>query len=115
MPIIEDYAFGRIRIDGVDHQRDVIVLPERVYGPWWRAEGHELIPADLAPVRGELPGRLVVGTGSYGRMVVPQATLHTLSEWGIGVETLPTPQAVERLRGESAGLGGWAAALHLTC
>jgi hypothetical protein len=113
MPIIEDYAFGRIRIDGQDYTRDVIILPDRVYGPWWRTEGHDLIPADLDPVREVLPPQLVVGTGYYGRMAVPDATLRTLGEWGLTVEALPTPQAVERLRGQPSD--DWAAALHLTC
>lgn len=113
MPAIEDYEFGRIRIDGREYTRDVIVLPDRVYGPWWRADGHDLIPADLDPVRAELPPRLVVGTGYHGRMAVPEATLRTLQERGIDVEALPTPEAVARLREQPAA--GWAAALHLTC
>jgi hypothetical protein len=113
MLAIEDYQFGRIRIGGREYTRDVIILPDRVFGPWWRADGHVLIPADLDPVRAELPQKLLVGTGYHGRMTVPDATVRTLGESGITVEALPTPEAVERL--QSRPQPDQAAALHLTC
>src|SRR5439155_5489531 len=39
MARLERYSFGRILVDGQEHTRDVIVLPGRVVGDWWRREG----------------------------------------------------------------------------
>ena len=47
---ITSYGFGRIVIDGKTYDKDVIILPEAVVSPWWRAEGHVLTPADLGDV-----------------------------------------------------------------
>ncbi len=47
MTRIEGYRFGHLVVDGEEHTRDVIVLPERVFGDWWRADGHRLVVSDL--------------------------------------------------------------------
>ena len=52
---IEQYSFGRVVVDGEQHSRDVIVLPDRVVGDWWRRDGHSLVIEDLADVLDELP------------------------------------------------------------
>jgi len=112
---IEDYAFGRIRIDGREYTDDVIIYPDHVHSPWWRAKGHELATADLDDILAAPPKVLVIGTGYYGRMKVPEETLAALQGRGIEVHVLPTCEAVaafNRLAGESAAV---AAALHLTC
>ena len=113
MPSIEQYEFGRIRIDGRDHSRDVIVLPDRVVPDWWRRDGHSLVMEDLDAVLDDLPGTLVVGTGADERMRPDPAALEALRARGIDVETLPTPDAVRRY-GE-LDPATTAAALHLTC
>jgi hypothetical protein len=113
MPRVEGYEFGRVLVDGEEHTKDVIVLPNRVVGGWWRREGHALVLEDLEEVVHELPERLVVGTGAYGRMRPDPGTLEQLRERGVEVESLPTPDAVERF-GE-LDPARTAAALHLTC
>ena len=65
---IEGYSFGRVLVDGEEHTKDVIVLPNRVVGGWWRRDGHSLVLEDLEEVLDELPERLILGTGAYGRM-----------------------------------------------
>jgi hypothetical protein len=47
---IEGYRPGRVVVDGVEHTRDVIVLPERVVTNWWRRDGHSLVIDDLEDV-----------------------------------------------------------------
>ena len=42
MARLGDYAFGRLTVDGAEHTRDLIVLPDRVVGDWWR-KGHSHI------------------------------------------------------------------------
>jgi len=112
---IEEYSFGRIRIDGKEFTSDVIVYPERVNAPWWRREGHRLDPEDLVEVLREPPEVLVIGTGSSGCMEVPVQTLKALQSKRIEPRVAKTADAVKdfnRLQKEGARV---VAALHLTC
>jgi hypothetical protein len=113
MPEMRGYSFGCVTIDGREETRDVIVLPERVVRGWWRKDGHGLVLEDLDEVLDELPERLLVGTGAYGRMRPDPDTLATLRARGIEVEVLPTAEAVERYA--QLDPRKTAAALHLTC
>ncbi len=113
MPRIDGYSFGRVLVDGEEHTKDVIVVPNRVVGQWWRREGHSLVLEDLEDVLDELPERLILGTGAYGRMQPDPAALEQLREREIEVESLPTPDAVERFG--QLDPARTAAALHLTC
>jgi len=113
LPTIDDYDFGRIVVDGVEQTRDVILLPGHVVTNWWREDGHRLVLEDLAAVLDELPERLVVGTGAYGRLTPDPKTLEQLRERGIEVEALPTREAVRRY--DALDPDRTAAALHLTC
>ena len=113
MPRLEGYRFGRVFVDGEEQTRDVIVLPNRVLTGWGRADGHRLVLADLEDVLEELPERLVVGTGAYGRMRPEPEALDELRQRGVQVEALPTAEAVRRY-GE-LDPSRTAAALHLTC
>jgi len=110
---VEGYQFGRVLVDGEEHRRDVIVLPNRVLGGWWRRDGHGLVLEDLEEVLTELPERLVIGTGAYGRLRPDPATIDALRQRGIEVDALPTGEAV-RLFAELDPTRS-AAALHLTC
>jgi hypothetical protein len=110
---IERYSFGRVTVDGSEETTDVIVLPDRVVRGWWRREGHGLVLEDLEGVLDELPERLVIGTGAYGRMRPGAEALDALRARGIEVEALPTEEAVRRY-GE-LDPRRTAAALHLTC
>src|SRR5436305_10365653 len=65
---LEEYSFGRVTVDGSEQTRDLIVLPDRVVTDWWRREGHSLAMEDLDQVLGELPERLILGVGAYGRL-----------------------------------------------
>jgi hypothetical protein len=113
---IEDYSFGRIVVDGREHSRDLIVLPDRVVGNWWRRDGHSLVIEDLDDVLDELPAHLVVGCGAHGRLHPHPSVIEALRDRGVEVEALPTEEAVRRY--EELRLrdrAGAAAALHLTC
>jgi hypothetical protein len=113
MARLERYSFGRILVDGQEHTRDVIVLPGRVVGDWWRREGHSLRVEDLRDVLDELPSRLIVGCGAHGRLSPDTRALESLRTRGIEVEVMPTADAVRRY-GELDEREA-AAALHLTC
>jgi hypothetical protein len=113
MARIERYSFGRVTVDGEEHTRDVIVLPNRVVGNWWRHEGHGLVLEDLEDVLDELPARLVVGCGAYGQLRPDPSVINSLRERGVEVEVLPTADAVSRYA--ELDPRRTAAALHLTC
>jgi hypothetical protein len=113
MATLERYSFGQITIDGELHTRDVIVLPDRVLGNWWRREGHSLHAEDLERVLDELPARLIVGCGAEGQLKPQRDALEELARRGVGVEVLRTADAVKRY-GE-LDERATAAALHLTC
>jgi hypothetical protein len=113
MARLDDYAFGRIVVDGHEEHTDVILLPSRTVSHWWRRDGHELVIEDLAEVLPELPERLLIGTGTYGRMHADPRALDQLAARGVAVEVMPTPQAVRRYR--ELDPRRTAAALHLTC
>jgi hypothetical protein len=107
------YRFGHVLVDGREHTRDVIVLPDRVVGDWWRRDGHVLVLEDLADVLDELPERLVVGCGADSRMRPDAAMIEELRRRGTEVEALPTDRAIRRFA--ELDPKRTAAALHLTC
>ncbi|MCP5417739.1 MAG: hypothetical protein H6965_11660 [Chromatiaceae bacterium] len=112
---IDRYAFGRITIDGREFQSDLIIFPERIQENWRRLTGHRLDQCDLQTVLTEQPDMLVVGTGFFGRMRVPEETLEHLRRNGMAIRLAKTGAAVaefNRLQQESARI---VAALHLTC
>jgi hypothetical protein len=113
MARLENYSFGRLTVDGHEHTRDVIVLPDRVVAGWWRREGHSLAIEDLDEVLDELPARLVLGVGAYGRLRPDAVALAERERRGVQVECLPTDAAVRRYR--ELDERRTAAALHLTC
>jgi hypothetical protein len=113
MARLEDYSFGRIVVDGQEHTRDLIVLPDRVVPDWWRREGHSLALEDLEDVRDEPPERLILGCGAHGQLRPDPAVIEALERHGVAVEALDTAEAVRRY-GE-ADERRTAAALHLTC
>jgi hypothetical protein len=113
MSRLENYSFGRIVVDGEEHTRDLVVLPDRVLANWWRREGHSLALEDFREVENELPERLILGTGAHGRLRPPRAVIEELERRGIDVEVLQTDAAVRRYG--DLDERRTAAALHLTC
>jgi hypothetical protein len=112
---ITGYDFGRIVLNDKTFTSDVIIMPDRVIGNWRRRQGHSLLIDDLDAVVQAKPDVLVVGTGYYGRMQIPDDTRHYLETQGIDLKSLDTRAAVtefNRLQKEYACI---VAALHLSC
>jgi hypothetical protein len=112
---IDAYAFGEILIDGRPYTSDVIIWPDHVKCPWWRAQGHVLAADDLKVVLAAPPRILVIGTGYYGRMAVPKETLAALQAQGIEVHVGRTGEAVDEFRRLARTSADIVAAFHLTC
>ena len=113
MARLDGYRFGRVLVDGSEQTRDLIVLPDRVVTNWWRRDGHSLVLDDLSDVLDDLPERLIVGVGAYGRLHPDQAAIAELERRGVAVECLRTGAAVRRYSELDPARS--AAALHLTC
>jgi len=71
---ISEYAFGTIAIENRTYTSDVIIAPEKVLDSWWRKEGHNLAIDDLDDIVKSEPEILIIGTGYFGRMKVPDET-----------------------------------------
>jgi len=112
---VSDYDFGRIAVEGSSYTADVIITPERVIDHWWRKQGHSLAIEDLDAVVQADPDVLVVGTGYYGRMQIPDETRNYLAEKGIRLIDANTRDAVGEFNALQKEYARIVAALHLTC
>jgi hypothetical protein len=112
---IEKYGFGSIIIDGRKYTKDVIVFHDKVFSPWWRKEGHYLSVKDLEKVIDAAPNLIIIGTGVYGIMKVPEETLKKLKELDIQTITAKTGEAVKIYNEEIKNKENVIACLHLTC
>lgn len=113
--MIEEYEFGKIKIDGKKYDNDVIIFPDRVESNWWRKNGHNLCMEDLESVEDYGPDMLVIGKGASGLMSVSTGLIHNLEQQGIQVEVYKTRKAAEKfnkyLEEDKDAVG----AFHLTC
>ncbi len=115
MPVIQEYRFGRLTVDGEAHTKDVIILPQSARANWWRRSGHEVCVDDLEEVLAASPEVVVVGTGAYGAVKVLDEARRALDEAGAELIAERTGAACEtfnRLQAEGKRV---VAALHLTC
>jgi len=113
--LIDHYGFGHIGIAGRHYDADVIIFPDRVQERWRRREGHQLAVEDLTTVFTAAPQQLVIGTGCYGRMQVPEETLGALQAAGIEIVVAKTGKAVSEYNRLQEKYARSVAALHLTC
>ena len=112
---ITEYTFGRITINGETYQTDVIITPQDVKDNWRRKVGHNLAIEDLADVMTTQPEIVIIGSGYYGRMRIPQATRDYLEEQGIQLVVAKTAEAIDRFNHLQQECARIVAALHLTC
>ncbi len=70
---------------------------------------------DLTDILAAEPDVLVIGTGSYGRMRVPEDTRRDLEARGIEVRAARTGDAVEEFNRLQSKYARVVAALYLTC
>lgn len=112
---VENFSFGNLTFGGKRYTHDLKIVDREPVPDWWRREGHNLFPEDIADVLAAGPDYLVVGTGSPGRMRVSPETLDALKERGIEEIILPTAQAVEKFNELTDRGARVAGAFHLTC
>ena len=113
---IDGYSFGRMTIEGQDFTADLIIHQDgRIQSNWCRAQGHHLIPGDIATVLDVVSEKLIVGTGASGLMSVSEKVRELCKNRGIEVETYRTALAVDRFNKLKEAGKVVAACFHLTC
>ncbi len=114
--MIDSYQFGRIIIDKIPYDHDVIILPDHVQSNWWRKEGHKL---HLVDIQKEMditqPQSLVVGTGKFGMMKVSQDLKDYLEKHDIELFAKLTEKAVKIYNRIILCKANVVGVFHLTC
>ena len=114
----EDFSFGRIRIDGVTYEHDIVIergeVRKRNKKPSKELRGtYGHTPLSL---KEEIPWkcrRLVVGTGMHAALPVTDEVKRHAKHRRVELIILPTAQAIEALKKED--LDRTSAILHVTC
>jgi hypothetical protein len=111
--MIEEYEFGKIRVDGKEYTHDVVIIPGKIID-WWRGEGHHARASDFKDIPDDVD-ILVIGTGASGVMDVDNDVAEYFRKKNIEIVIKKTADAVKEFnrlieKNKKAG-----AALHLTC
>lgn len=114
-PHIDSYRFGEMVVSGKTYHRDLKIINGKVVPDWWRREGHSLSLDDIRDILEADCEVLVIGTGAYGVMKVPETVREALEAKGLKVEILPTAKAAELFNTLVAEGKRVAGAFHLTC
>ena len=113
--MIESYSFGHMIIDGTTYSNDLLVIGEEIQSDWRRKEGHSLHVSDIRDALDRLkPEVVIVGTGCFGMMKIPEETRSFLEERGIELVAERTEKAsgiFNDLSSSKRVLAGF----HLTC
>lgn len=112
---ISEYKFGSITIGDKTYTSDVIIAADKVIDSWWRKQGHSLHIDDLDQILEARPDLLIIGTGCFGRMQVPDETKSYLQQQGIEIRQEKTDEAVRVFNHLQKEYARIVAALHLTC
>lgn len=81
--MIENYSFGQIFINKEKYNSDLIIFKDHIYDSWWRKEGHNLCIDDITEIIDKKPDTLIIGTGYYGLMKVPEELIENIKSSGI--------------------------------
>jgi len=112
---VDSCSFGRIRVDGKDYTRDLIVFPEKRVMDWWRKDQHRVSYYDVREIIRRKPDMLVVGTGTLGNLKLDASTRKMIQKYNITIREERTEAAAvlfNRLNEKGIHAAG---AFHLTC
>uniref|UniRef100_A0A7C4U6B4 Uncharacterized protein n=1 Tax=candidate division WOR-3 bacterium TaxID=2052148 RepID=A0A7C4U6B4_UNCW3 len=114
--MIDKYIFGYIKINGEEFLKDVIIIGEEVYHPWWRKEGHSVSIEDLEYPINKGIKEIVIGTGYYGFVKIDKELIEELRKKDIKIESFKTQEAVKLYNNlDDEERKKKAFCLHLTC
>ena len=111
-------AFGRVVIDGVEYDHDVVIEGGRIAArskrpskPLRSTYGHTpLSEYEQVPLSRPL---LIIGTGYSGRLPITPGVHDEARKHGVTLEIMPTRDACALLSSRDAS--EWNAVLHTTC
>lgn len=113
--MIEQYAFGKIVVNGITYTDDIKIIKGRVVPDWWRKSGHQVGINDVKDILDSGTGILVIGTGEYGLVKLTASLREHLEDCGIKLIEQNTPESIHifnRLHTKGRNVS---AGFHLTC
>jgi polyphosphate kinase 2 (PPK2 family) len=114
LPMVDQFEFGAIEIDGQVYKSDVMILPDGSVEPWQHKDEHTLHIKDLKGIIKAKPEVLVIGLGTIGNVVLEAEAEQKLQEEAVEVMAFKTDKACEifnAIRGQRKV----AAILHVDC
>jgi hypothetical protein len=115
---INAYEFGRIRIDGEDYEKDLVIEAGTVRKRKKKASkelkseyGHTPL-SEKEPVPWDC-GTLWIGTGMYGSLPITPGFRQEAERRGVELVAEPTPKLIKRIR--EGVPDGTNVIIHLTC
>lgn len=118
-PEIGHLEFGAVEIAGHRYEHDVYVLANGTVKKRKKKRvkerhgtSHVIDAEELALLAEGTPAQVIVGTGLYGAAGVSEDGAQYLQERGIGLQVLPSAEAVAAFR---QAKGRRALLLHVTC
>jgi polyphosphate kinase 2 (PPK2 family) len=114
LPMVDQFEFGAIEIDGKLYKSDVMILPEGAVESWRHEDEHILRIKDLKGIIKAKPEVLVIGLGTIGNIVLEAEAEKKLQEAAIEVMAFKTDKACDTynaIRGQRKV----AAILHVDC
>lgn len=110
--MIENYTFGSLMIDGKEYGYDVKIVNGNVI-PWSPTKHHTVTLKDLKELLEAEPELIIIGTGAYGAVRVPEDVKRHLEAEKVKFIILNTEEACEevnRAHGKKV-----CALIHSTC
>jgi len=112
--MIDNYTFGKFVIKGKEYDSNVILLGKTVQAAR-HLPGHELKLDDFIPLVEYKPGYIIIGTGAYGVVKVPQEIVDFIEQKGIRLIIEKTGEACQTYNALLKEGKKVAAFLHNTC
>jgi polyphosphate kinase 2 (PPK2 family) len=114
LPMIDQFEFGAIEIDGKTYKSDVLILPNGSVKTWKHKDEHAMQIKDLKGIIKAKTEVLVIGLGTIGNVVLEAEVEQKLKEEAVEVLAFKTDKACETynaIRGQRKV----AAILHVDC
>jgi uncharacterized protein len=90
--IVNAYEPGRVTINGMTHERSIVVLPDRIITEWDPQSVAELSAEHFRFIADLRPDVVLLGTGLKQLFLTP-ALYASIPEQGIGIEMMDTASA----------------------
>jgi len=114
--MIDSYGFGKIVVDKIPYDKDVIVFTDRVQSGWRRKEGHLLQWEDLREaIEACRSETVVIGRGKFGILKIDDSFRIEAERFKITLYAENTDKAVKKFNRLLLSGSKVMGAFHLTC